>query len=242
MKLLRKWVRRNLIALQGKVVPIKMASWYINQPGIHSRLCLTNLESINDPTGFQDVPLTVTLFDPQGKRIAQQEHTLQRNHTWGLELNTLADQTHGLVQVALKTDLVRSLRFYMHWYGSDFITSTHEKYSDPLLKPQRPVYYTLHRYSLNTTLKFSLIISNLGLIAYRTRLGLINDTGAVCFSNSITIAPRATLWLDPADYFPQAATFLAGGDGTIYLENRIGTPMVYYAVEDQSQRWQIQHL
>jgi len=229
-----------LLSLQGQVLPVRMASWYVQQPGLNSRLCIANLASALDQQGFGPVKLTLELFNPQGQRQSQQEYTLPCNGTLAVELTPASP--HGLVQVSFKAPLVRSLRFYMHWYGADFITSTHEKYSDPLLKPKRPVHYTLHRYTQDSAQHFSLIVTNLGLSDYSSRLGLINDQGEVCFSAPFTLAPRATAWLDPATLFAEASRFLGSAPGSLYLENRIGTPMVYYAVEDRQGRWQIQHL
>jgi hypothetical protein len=223
-----------------------MASWFRDQPDMHTRLFVSNLEVPEAPALCQPAVVQIQLFGQDGEQLSARRFSIPRNASMVLELSELLPDKHrgaiqsGLVIVDFEGPQLGSSRAYLHWYNASSLTSSHEKFG--LTIPAVGGYWTVPNVQDNDDYRVHLAVTNLDERPYRSDLMLKDDEGHALRA-SVQLPVNGSRFLNLEDLFQNPRGFLHEQPGVLYFGNNRQPAMYYYFVQNlRVGTWRAQHL
>lgn len=240
-----KGVRREL---GWRLHPWKLGTWVVEQPDLHSRLVMCNLECPGETRSFHDFHLNVDLYGPDGTLQGRVQRLLRRHGTLVLETRALLSELrveapfHGMLEVSYKNRFVRSGRCYTQWYNNVSLTASHERRFRSIFPARLHGYEALHRIMADQRYLTYPVVVNCRAPRFTCHANLVNAGGEILRSRAISIKGFGALFRPVTELFPTAEAFLDGKEGTLYFDT-VGPLMTYYLIQDRlTGGWQAQHL
>ncbi|HEU4754707.1 MAG TPA: hypothetical protein VFU47_16485, partial [Armatimonadota bacterium] len=230
------------------VNPWKLGTWIVEQPDLHSRVVMCNLECPGERRSFRDLIVSIDCYAADGRLAGTLRRPLKRNHTIVIETRELLEALrepspfHGMLELSFKNRYVRSGRSYTQWYNEVSLTASHERRFRSIFPARLHGYEAVHRVLATDRYTTYPILVNCRAPRFTTHARLVNDRGDVLRSRVLSIPGMGSLFRPVTELFPAAERFLAGGEGVLYFDT-VGPLMTYYLIHDRlTGGWQGQHL
>ena len=240
-----KSLRREL---GWRVNPWKLGTWVVEQPDLHSRLVMCNLECPGERRSFRDFELDIDLYAADGQHLGRLQRRLPRNGTLVLETRDLLSlwqqkpPFHGMLEVSYKNRYVRSGRTYTQWYNDVSLTASHERRFRSIFPARLHGYEAVHRIMADERHLTYPVVVNCRAPRFSAHAHLVNVEGEVMRSRAFSIPGMGSLFRPVTEMFPGAESFLGGQEGVLYFDT-VGPLMTYYLIQDRlTGGWQGQHL
>jgi bacterioferritin-associated ferredoxin len=228
-----------------RVAPLVFASVIVEQPDLHSRVIVANVN--RDPAGneFQEIQLEVQLIDGGGALVYSHVHDVAKNGTLMLEGAQLiggrgdGQPFIGTLIVKGKRRFTGSLRPYTHYYNDVSVASTHDQWTPDVTRHHG--FCTMVRVQPGEPF-VHISVSNIEPSRYHSKAVLTNHRGKQQ-EVDFDVAPYGTVLTSARDLFGDIDSFLDNRLGTLRFDNWSHRAMYYFLAHNRERNtWNVNHL